>query len=136
MSNWQHVKNGNVECFQLDDPEKGFLVSFNPKPMGNERVPETALINKVARSYFILEGDFRTFYEELFPKGWDDCLTFYREHKANNGSPFSADADPEVSKKAMDAVLKTNPQIAKIAKLMADAEKAAFKAKEKEEKIN
>ena len=40
---------------------------------------ETALIQRTkdGHNYYILNGDFRTQYEALVPRGWQACLDFY-----------------------------------------------------------
>jgi len=83
----------------------GFHISYNPatSTLGSDRLTgidftgnqeeETALCRRVAQemSALILNGDWRTGYEERIDQGYDACYQFYQEHKAEHQSSWSSD---------------------------------------------
>lgn len=99
MANWQWNPsifgiggNAILQC-------EGFSISYNPHPgqglsifESDDGGPETALI--VNDKFFILNGDWRTQYEELIPKGVEACLQFYRDHADAHRSSWS---EPEAA---------------------------------------
>jgi len=77
MLKFEPTGRGN-ETIENDE----FYISFNQHPCGN--IPifqsdglscETALCKDGA--YFILNGDFRKEYLDLFEKGFDECKKFF-----------------------------------------------------------
>lgn len=92
---WKKTITGN-EVLSRED----FYISFRPAGNGFRKA-KTALVKK-SDDYFILNGDFRREYEEIFDKGFDECYKFYLS-QAKYKSCFSSDA-PSVDniKEALD----------------------------------
>lgn len=75
---------------------EGFYISYNANPGGGfslfaadgESGDETALVKD--GTFYILNGDFCDDYERLAPDGFDACLSFYDEKKAEHGSAWSS----------------------------------------------
>ncbi len=70
-----------------------FYISYNPAPAEGTPFssdlgsPETALCKD--GEYFILNGDFRSSYEELLSKGYAICKNFFDQHAAQYESSWS-----------------------------------------------
>ena len=62
-----------------------FHISYNGRPeISVDHVEETALCKD--GSYYILNGDFRKEYDDLFDQGFEACKAFYDSKKAEFNS--------------------------------------------------
>lgn len=98
-SEWEHLPIRGNYVLHAD----GFFISYQPMTgglvakiaffIGDTGGAETALVREQGGDYDyrILNGDWRKEYEALVPKGWDACLAFYTEMKAQHGSSWSDD---------------------------------------------
>lgn len=75
----------------------GFHISFNRDPSvlgdawgGDDGQCETALKAKNS-PYLILNGDWRSEYEQAIDQGFDACLAVYEAHKDTHRSSWSED---------------------------------------------
>ena len=81
-------RNYVLEC-------ESFYISYNPSlghVLGSSFAPdtcdgETALCKD--RKFYILNGDYRKQYEELFPKGFEACYDFFKQQSKDKVSSWS-----------------------------------------------
>ena len=88
--NW--IKNG--KNYILSDV--GFYISFldyqtsttlGINSWSNDKdQDETALCNRLNGEFYILNGDYRKEYEELFPKGYEACYDFFLANQDKKSS--------------------------------------------------
>ena len=76
--------------------EENFYISYNPAPCSgipmfgpDTPMGETALVK--GRDFWILNGDWRKHYEEVYEQGFDACMAVYKENRAKYKSSWSED---------------------------------------------
>lgn len=69
----------------------GFFISYNPNPCSeieawhsDNKSAETALVYK--GRYYILNGDFRKQYLEVYEQGIEKCLEIFKQNEAHKSS--------------------------------------------------
>lgn len=83
---WNHNFFLGGENFSLQGD--GFFVSYNPDPdAADTDEGETAIV--CDEGYLILNGDFRSSYENLVPQGLDACKRFYQQQAAYANSRWT-----------------------------------------------
>lgn len=81
LHSWNILRNN----LTLEDDSKDYYISFN------ESEKETALVKKesLKNKFYILNGDFRSEYEEVFEKGFEECLKVFEKYKEEHESCWS-----------------------------------------------
>ena len=83
--------------YWLRSSDDTFGISYNPDPsipglslFDGDGGPETALVLKGTRnSFYVLNGDFRSAYENLINQGFAACKAFYDQQSAHAESSWS-----------------------------------------------
>lgn len=94
MTKFMQNPNGKNEILGSD----GFYISYNPAPMvgpffgSDDGQSETAI--SAYGNWYILNGDHRAAYEELYPLGADACIAYFRERPELRSSWSVRDDEP------------------------------------------